>query len=186
VRRYTVTVDGTPFTIDVEETAADRFSVTVDGATYDAALEADEDLPGAVISPEIPVPDDLRQSPEVPFATAVAPASADAPAAAPASRARPPASGSSLPPRVHAPTPGTAGGSKADVISAPMPGVVLEVHVKPGAVLKRGDPVLVLEAMKMRNTIRAPRAAVVAAVDVEAGQPVGPGDALVRLSAAQG
>ena len=67
-----------------------------------------------------------------------------------------------------------------------MPGVVLEVHVGPGAVLKRGDPVLVLEAMKMRNTIRSPRAAVVAAVDVEAGQPVGPGDALVRLSAAPG
>jgi biotin carboxyl carrier protein len=72
------------------------------------------------------------------------------------------------------------------VLTAPMPGVVLEVHVVPGAVLKRGDPVLVLEAMKMRNTIRAPRAAVVVAIEVEAGQPVGPGDPLVRLGAAPG
>ena len=38
----------------------------------------------------------------------------------------------------------------------------------------------------MRNTIRSPRAAVVAAVDVEAGQPVGPGDALVRLERSPG
>ena len=84
-------------------------------------------------------------------------------------------------------TPGVAsGGAHADVLAAPMPGVVLEVHVVPGAVLKRGDPVLVLEAMKMRNTIRAPRAAVVVAIEVEAGQPVGPGDPLVRLGAAPG
>jgi biotin carboxyl carrier protein len=67
-----------------------------------------------------------------------------------------------------------------------MPGVVLEVHVAPGAVLRRGDPVLVLEAMKMRNTIRAPHAAVVVEVVVEGGQPVGPGDPLVRLGAAPG
>jgi glutaconyl-CoA decarboxylase len=179
VRRYTVTVDGTPFTIDVEETAADRFSVTVDGATYEAALQADEDLPGAVISPELPMPDEQRPVSEIPFATAASPA--------PQSGAvRPPAPGPALPPRTNAPTPGTAGGSKADVLTAPMPGVVLEVHVAPGAVLKRGDPVLVLEAMKMRNLIRSPRAAVVMAVEVEAGQPVGPGDALVRLGAAQG
>jgi glutaconyl-CoA decarboxylase len=62
-----------------------------------------------------------------------------------------------------------------------MPGVVLDVHVAPGAVLRRGDAVLVLEAMKMRNTIRAPRAAEVIAVEVEAGQPVAAGDVLVRL-----
>jgi biotin carboxyl carrier protein len=67
-----------------------------------------------------------------------------------------------------------------------MPGVILEVLVEPGMVLRRGDPVLVLEAMKMRNTIRAPRAGVVVAVEVEAGQPVGPGDPLVRLGAIPG
>jgi biotin carboxyl carrier protein len=188
VRRYTVTVDGTPFIIDVEETAADQFSVTVDGATYEAALQWDEDLPGAVISPEIPVPDESRPAPEVPFGTAApsAPAFVEGAPAAPGAPARPAARGSALPPRVHPPTPGTAEGSRADTISAPMPGVVLQVHVTPGAVLKRGDPVLVLEAMKMRNTIRAPRAAVVLSVEVEAGQPVGPGDDLVRLGAAPG
>jgi biotin carboxyl carrier protein len=69
----------------------------------------------------------------------------------------------------------------ADLLAAPMPGVVLEVFVSAGAQLHRGDPVLVLEAMKMRNTIRSPRDAVVAEVAVAAGQPVGTGDPLVRL-----
>ena len=104
--------------------------------------------------------------------------------ARPAPRAGP---APALPPRTIAGTPGVAsGGAHADVLAAPMPGVVLEVLVVPGAVLQRGDPVLVLEAMKMRNTIRAPRAAVVVAIEVEAGQPVGPGDPLVRLGAAPG
>jgi biotin carboxyl carrier protein len=67
-----------------------------------------------------------------------------------------------------------------------MPGVVLEVLVKAGVVIARGDALLVLEAMKMRNTIRAPRAAVVEVIEVEAGQPVGPGDPLIRLGAAPG
>jgi biotin carboxyl carrier protein len=66
-------------------------------------------------------------------------------------------------------------------MAAPMPGVVLEVLVAAGAVVRRGDPVLVLEAMKMRNTIRCPRDAVIVEVAVAAGQPVGPGDLLVRL-----
>ena len=107
MRRYTVTVDGTPFTIDVEETAADRFSVTVDGATYDAALEADEDLPGGGHLARVPVPD-MRPSPEVPFATVARrrPMRQRRPASALS-----PASGSSLPPVACCPTP-QAGGSK--------------------------------------------------------------------------
>ena len=173
MRRYTVAVDGTPFTIDVIETAADRFEVTVGDRTFEATLESDQDLPGAVISPEMPVPDEPRPPADV-ASTAVA-------------RPAPRPGGSGLPPRTIAGTPGVAsGGANADVLAAPMPGVVLEVHVVPGAVLKRGDPVLVLEAMKMRNTIRSPRAAVVVAIEVEAGQPVGPGDPLVRLGAAPG
>ena len=75
----------------------------------------------------------------------------------------------------------TRGAARSDVLVAPLPGVVLEIHVRAGARVSRGDPIVVLEAMKMRNTIRAPRDAVIVEVDVEAGQPVGQGDPLVRL-----
>jgi biotin carboxyl carrier protein len=174
VRRYTVSVDGTAYTIDVEETAADRFEVTVEGRTFEAALELDEDLPGAAISPVMAAPDEGRVP--VPLPAASGPRIAVSP---------PSGTRAGLPPRTTPGTPGLhAGGS--DVLAAPMPGVVLEVVVATGATLKRGDPILVLEAMKMRNTIRAPRAAVVVSVEVEAGQPVGPGDPLVRLGAAPG
>ncbi len=173
MRRYTVSVDGTPYTIDVEETAADRFEVTVGGQTFEAALEADEDLPGAAISPEMFAPDDGRAAAPTSFAGPRPASSGTTPARA------------ALPPRTIPGTPGL-GSAGSDVLAAPMPGVILEVSVVVGASLKRGDPILVLEAMKMRNTIRAPRAAVVVSVEVEAGQPVGPGDPLVRLGAPAG
>ncbi|NJD29669.1 MAG: acetyl-CoA carboxylase biotin carboxyl carrier protein subunit [Chloroflexi bacterium] len=89
------------------------------------------------------------------------------------------------PPPVAAATPRPAPRPRTDrsagVVTAPMPGVVLEVFATPGATLRRGDAVLVLEAMKMRNTIRCPKDGVVAEVLVAAGQPVGPGDVMVRL-----
>ena len=185
MRRYVVTVDGTPFTIDVEETAADRFLVTVGDRTFEAALASDEDLPGAVISPAVISP--AVNSPAVPVQDPGAGVAVPGPAGGPGvtvAPARPARAGA---PGGGAPGAGAPGASQGmDVLAAPMPGVVLEVHVAAGAVLQRGDPVLVLEAMKMRNTIRAPRAGVVIAVQVEAGQPVGPGDPLVRMGAAPG
>ena len=177
MRRYTVSIDDRSFTIDVVETASDRFEVTVGDRTFEATLDADEDLPGAAISPEMVGPDDARQQAAVPFSAVTRPASDPQPAPVPV-----------VPARVPAGTPAVASAARAGaaVVAAPMPGVVLQVLVVAGATLRRGDPILVLEAMKMRNTIRAPRAAVVVTIEVEAGQPVGPGDPLVRLAAAPG
>jgi biotin carboxyl carrier protein len=171
MRRYTVAIDDRAFTIDVQETAADRFEVTVDGLTFEATLRGDHDLPGSVISPEIPAIETRQAAPRE-----TVPESA--PAGHPAGHATRPA----LPASPAAP----GSGARIDVMTAPMPGVVLEVHVAPGATLRRGDPVLVLEAMKMRNTIRSPRDAVVLEVAVEAGQPVASGALLVRLGDAPG
>ena len=178
MRRYTVSVDERSFTIDVIETAADRFEVSVDGRTFEATLHDDRDLPGSVISPEV----------SSPAARAVALPIGTAPAAAPGAASPTDATAPTPParrPATPAPGPTSKGadtGSRADVMTAPMPGVVLEVLVAAGATLRRGDPVLVLEAMKMRNTIRCPRDAVVVEVAVAAGQPIGPGDLLVRLA----
>ncbi|MFT3848918.1 MAG: hypothetical protein QM739_09620 [Propionivibrio sp.] len=65
-------------------------------------------------------------------------------------------------------------------LTAPMPGVILEVKVKPGDAVERGQPVAVLDAMKMHNTIASPRAGVVAEVLVAAGQAVDHGEAILK------
>jgi len=167
MRRFSVAIGDETYTIDVHQTAADRFEVTVGDLTFEATLEEEGDLPGAVISPEIAVPDDARPTP-LPRVIAQ-----PAPPSIPGPRAVAAAGGGSAP-----------AGSRAETLAAPMPGVVLEVLVAPGAALRRGDPILVLEAMKMRNTIRSPRDAVVLEIAVEPGRPVGPGDPLIRLGAA--
>lgn len=68
-------------------------------------------------------------------------------------------------------------------ILAPIPGVIVSVAVQPGAAVETGQEVCVLEAMKMKSPIRAPRAGVIAAVHVSAGQQVKHREALVDYAA---
>ncbi len=58
------------------------------------------------------------------------------------------------------------------IIKAPMPGVVVEVLVRQGQQVKRGDIVLILESMKMQNEFKAPRDGTVHAIRVEPGDKV--------------
>lgn len=68
-------------------------------------------------------------------------------------------------------------------LSAPMPGVVLKVLVKTGQQVKRGAPMVILEAMKMEHVITAPRDGVVKSVNCREGELVQPGVDLIELSA---
>jgi biotin carboxyl carrier protein len=68
------------------------------------------------------------------------------------------------------------------VIKAPMPGVVKEVRVKPKDQVEKGQSLLVLEAMKMANDVRAPRSATVHHVPVVPGQRIAKGDVLIELA----
>ncbi|HEX3930223.1 MAG TPA: biotin carboxylase N-terminal domain-containing protein [Nocardioides sp.] len=67
---------------------------------------------------------------------------------------------------------------------APMPGLVVGVAVEPGQSVEAGQPVLVLEAMKMQHTVTAPAAGVVTRLDVGAGGQVAAGDVLAVVSPA--
>ncbi|HHW43001.1 biotin/lipoyl-binding protein [Desulfofundulus thermobenzoicus] len=69
----------------------------------------------------------------------------------------------------------------AGAVTAPMPGNINAVKVKPGDQVKAGDPLVVLEAMKMENEITAPVAGTVEEVRVKAGQTVNNGDVLVVI-----
>lgn len=68
-------------------------------------------------------------------------------------------------------------------VRAPMPGLVLSLHVEEGAAVKAGDAIAVLEAMKMENELRAPNAGIVKAVHVGKGDAVGKNDLLVEIEA---
>lgn len=75
-----------------------------------------------------------------------------------------------------------AGANGGSHITAPMPGTILSVDVKVGQTVESGQVVCVLEAMKMKNPIRANQAGTVAEVAVQAGQTVSYGDLLIKLA----
>ncbi|TWV88678.1 biotin/lipoyl-containing protein [Chitinophaga pinensis] len=70
---------------------------------------------------------------------------------------------------------------KVNDLKAPMPGLVLKVLVEPGQAIKKGDPVLILEAMKMENVFKAAADAVVKEVKVKERTAVEKGEVLVIL-----
>jgi biotin carboxyl carrier protein len=70
---------------------------------------------------------------------------------------------------------------KVNDIKAPMPGLVLKVLVAPGQAIRKGDPVLVLEAMKMENVFKSATDAVVKAIKVNPGVAVEKGEVLIVL-----
>ena len=74
-----------------------------------------------------------------------------------------------------------AASKKAEPIKAPMPGMVLRVLVTPGQHIEKGEGVLVLEAMKMENVLKAPAAATVKNIRVDERTAVGKGDVLIEL-----
>jgi acetyl/propionyl-CoA carboxylase alpha subunit len=76
----------------------------------------------------------------------------------------------------------THGGPGAPEAAAPMPGTVRKILVAEGQKVKAGDPVVVIEAMKMEHTIESPRDGEIKKINYNAGDKVGMGDKLVELS----
>lgn len=93
-----------------------------------------------------------------PVASAPAPAAVPAPAVAPA--------------------PSAGAGTK---VESPMPGTVLDIKVANGATVKEGEPVVILEAMKMENEINAPCSGTVTSICVNKGDSVDSGTVLVTI-----
>jgi len=93
---------------------------------------------------------------------AAAPAAPAAPAAAPAAPAAAPA-------------------GAGEQITSPMPGTILAVNVAQGQAVKKGDVLMILEAMKMENEIMCPRDGVVASVNTAKGAAVESGTLLCVL-----
>lgn len=68
-------------------------------------------------------------------------------------------------------------------VRAPMPGIVVQVIAQEGASVSVGDPLIVIEAMKMENSISAPISGVVRRIETGAGKQVNGGDLLILIEA---
>lgn len=102
-----------------------------------------------------------------------------APAAAPAPRAAAPA-----PAPAPAAKPAAAAGAAGSIsITAGAAGKVVDVVATPGAAVKKGDPVVVLEIMKMETPVVAPQDGTVASVEVAKGETVESGAVLATMNA---
>ena len=117
-----------------------KFNIKVNGQAYE--VEVEEVAGGFAPAPVVPVA--AAPAPVVPVAAAPAPVAA--PVAAPAPEK---AEAKAAPAPVAAP----AGGTQ---LKAPMPGTVIDFKATNGAAVKKGQTVLILEAMKMENEIVAP------------------------------
>ena len=129
-----------------------NYRITVNGTSYDVSVE---ELAGGVAPVAAPV--------------AAAPVAAPAPAAAPSPAPSP------------APAAKSAGAGSIKVAS-PMPGKILDVKANVGDAVKKGQVILILEAMKMENEVVAPEDGTVASIDVASGATVEAGDTLATLN----
>jgi biotin carboxyl carrier protein len=69
----------------------------------------------------------------------------------------------------------------AEQVRAPMPGLVVAIQAEPGTAVAAGQPLIIMEAMKMQMEIRAPRAGVIREMRVAPGQDVAGNDVLATL-----
>ncbi len=142
-----------------------EFNYKINGIKYRVEINSVEDnvaevsVNGNAYTVEIESAKPVKTTPKV---TAPKPAAAPAATVAPAPAAAP------------------AAGGGAPVLS-PLPGVIIGIHCKVGDQVKRGQRLIVLEAMKMENDIKADRDGVIASIAVSQGESVQEGATLVTI-----
>ena len=72
--------------------------------------------------------------------------------------------------------------AKVNELKAPMPGLIVDIRVQPGQAVQKGDPLLVLEAMKMENILKAPADGTVSSLKVGLRDNVQKGQVLVQFA----
>ncbi|MBM3958230.1 MAG: acetyl-CoA carboxylase biotin carboxyl carrier protein subunit [SAR202 cluster bacterium] len=150
-RRYRIVVGGKTYDVEVGDTSKSPISVLVNGVTYTVELPS---RPQPAVRPVRPSVAPLVRAPSYSAPTAV------------------PAPG---------PAPAAPVGAGAHAVTAQMPGKVVSVAARVGDHLVRGQPICVIESMKMELTIAAPRECTVSAVHVAAGEAVRSGQVLAEI-----
>lgn len=144
----------------------DSYKFKLNGKEYEAKILSDDgetislELNGKQYSVEMEKKKAVLSKPVAP--SQPRPVAASAPASAPS------------------PAPAPTAGSK--VVKSPLPGVVLSLRVNPGEQVRKGQIVMVLEAMKMENEIESTADGVVSVINKQKGDSVMEGDVLITLS----
>lgn len=163
--KYNFRINGHDYQVDVNSVEGGIADVTVNGTDY--KVELADAVPA-------PAQQAARPAPQATFTAAPAPQ-----ATAPATQATAQA------PQATAQAAQTATASapqgKGEVVTAPLPGVILDIKVKVGDAVKAGQTVAVLEAMKMENEIEATASGTVTAVNARKGDSVLEGAAIITI-----
>lgn len=133
-----------------------KYRITINGKSYEVEVEevGGERESGVSVAQHAPAP--KMEAPEAPKAKAE-------PAPAPA------------------PAPKKAAPAGKITINAPMPGTILSIKAKAGSEVKKGDVIMILEAMKMENEILAPQDGKILSVEVTEGSSVNTGDIIAVM-----
>ena len=152
MKQYKYTINGAQYDVTIDSISGSKAKVEVNGIPFEVEMHG-----SSLVEEDLPT-----MSTEGAPAPAAAPA---APAAAPAAAAPAAKSG---------PGAGTP-------VKAPLPGVVTKILVAEGQAVKKGETVLVLEAMKMENNITAEADGAVTGICVAAGDSVMEGTTLLTI-----
>jgi biotin carboxyl carrier protein len=151
MNKYQYKVQGVDYDVEIEEVEGNVAKVNVNGIRFDVELKQPINPTSSLKKVRIEAPKPVAR-PAIPTA---------APAAAPA-----------------APAASAGAGSP---IKAPLPGTIIELKVNVGDTVKRGDCVLVLEAMKMQNNIESEYEGTVTSITVKQGETVMEGSVLMTI-----
>ena len=152
MKQYKYTINGTQFDVTIDSIVGSKAKVEVNGIPFEVEMQGSSLVEEAL--------------PTVSTEAAAAPA---APAATPAAEPAAPVAAAKSGPGAGAP------------VKAPLPGVVTKILVKEGQGVKKGETVLVLEAMKMENNITAEADGTVTGICVSAGDSVMEGTTLITI-----
>ena len=151
MKQYKYTINGTQFDVTIDSINGSQAKVEVNGIPFEVTMHG-----SSLVEEDLPT---------------VSTEGAAAPAAPPAAPAAEPAA---------APAPKGAAGAGTPV-KAPLPGVVTKVLVQNGQAVKKGETVLVLEAMKMENNINAECDGAITGICVAPGDSVKEGTTLLTI-----
>lgn len=152
MKQYKYKIDGAQYDVTISSIVGRIAKVEVNGIPFEVEMQG-----AALVESDLPT-----------MATDEAPAAASVPAAAPAE----------APAAVKAPAAGPGAGTP---VKAPLPGVVAKIPVSIGQAVKKGDTVIVLEAMKMENNIAAEADGTITGICVAQGDSVMEGTTLVTI-----